>query len=340
MRRDGRNRIPFFRRFLATAAFPAVLLLLSLSLCACGVNIPFDATTAVVPLPQEDLTGLCEYGIVLAKSAGRPVTQKGVFVIYQRGDSSVLLEDPQVRAMAANLGFAIIFANQCNAASYGDIQSNPFKGPGRALLQALVQFAQETGHAELSSANLALYGFSAAGVLAAEMASYAPSRIIGLIAYAPGSAYQDISAYQPVVQAYQVPSLFLANGDDVDSGTQRSLTYFVNGRDQGALWAYAVQPGVGHCCNITTRPMILSWLPAVVSARGGPGTLRSLAEASGISASFVCTPDGPTDAQGDKDCSFTAATITGSALPSGQSAWLPDRAAAQAWLSWVNSSAN
>lgn len=301
-------------------------------LISCGVELRVDAITSVTPLAGEDLSGPCKYELVLARGANNlPTAQKGALVIFERGDSSVLFNDYQVREMAAGLQFAMIFAHQCDAASYDDVQSEASTGPGRALFQALTQFGQMTGHPELNTASLALYGFSAAGVLAAEMASYAPSRIVGVIAYAAGAANQDIATFEPGGAAFQVPSLFLANSKDSDSGTQRSLTYFSNGMEQKAVWGYGVQPGVGHCCNITTRPILLSWLPAVVRNRAAP---------SGTAGSFVCSPDGTMDAQGDQDCSITAASITGAAGPAAQPAWLPDEASAEAWLRWITSKSN
>ena len=323
-------------------AAPRLVLLLVLSIVplSCGVSYDgVDAVTEVVRLPTENLAADCAYEIILAKPAdisAPPIVQNGVFVVYQRGDSSVIFGDPTIRQLLQTMHFSLILANQCNAATYDDLQSNPYSGPGRQLFQALTQFAGQTGHRELASANVVLYGFSAAGVLAAEMASYAPSRTLGVIAYAAGSAHQDFSSFTPSAAALSVPSLFLANSQDENAGTTRSLDYFVSGRKQGAIWAYGVQEDVGHCCNASTEPMIIAWLPAIIQLRyGGAGKPISVNSGAGVEGFFVCSPDNTIDAQNDQDCSFTSATIGASTHTGAQSVWLPGNQAAQAWLAWV-----
>jgi hypothetical protein len=332
-------------RNLRLATLPAALrfvLLLAVSMVplSCGVSYDgVDAITQVVRLPAENLAGDCIYELILAKPgepSEQPFVQNGVFVVYQRGDSSVIFGDPAIRQLLQTMHFSLILANQCNAASYDDLQSNPYLGPGRQLYQALAQFANQTGHPELRSANVVLYGFSAAGVLAAEMATYAPSRTLGVISYAAGSAHQDFGSFTASRPAMGVPSLFLANSQDENAGTTRSLDYFVSGRQLGAVWAYGVQDGVGHCCNATTEPMILAWLPAIMQLRdGGSGNPLPVASSSGVEGSFVCSPDGTIDAQQDEDCRFTSATIGLNAPAASQSVWLPGEQAGQAWLAWV-----
>lgn len=320
-----------------------LLLVVGMAPLACGVSYDgVDAITQVARLPTENLAADCVYELILAKPAEAsepPIVQSGVFVVYQRGDSSVIFGDPTIRQLLQTMHFSLILANQCNAKTYADFQSDPYLGPGRQLFQALIQFAGQTGHPELATANVVLYGFSAGAVLAAEMATYAPSRTLGVISYAAGSAHQDFSLFTPSAAALDVPSIFLANSEDESSGTTRSLDYFVSGRQSGAVWAYAVQNGLGHCCNASTEPIILAWLPTVVQLRGGGlGQPLAVNSSGGVEGFFVCSPDGTTDAQHDKDCSFTSATIGSSAHASGQSVWLPGAQAAQAWLAWVTQS--
>jgi hypothetical protein len=333
LRNLPRGTLPAAIRFL-------LLLALSMVPLSCGVSYyGVDAITQVERLPTENLAGNCVYELVLAKPAElseQPFVQNGAFIVYQRGDSSVIFGDPTIRQLLQTMHFSLILANQCNAASYDDLQSNPYMGPGRQLFQALIQFAGQTGHPELRSANVVLYGFSAAGVLAAEMATYAPSRILGVISYAAGSAHQDFASFTPSGAAMGVPSLFLANSQDENAGTTRSLDYFVSGRQLGAVWAYGVQDGVGHCCNATTEPMILAWLPAIMQLRdGGAGNSLPVSSSSGVEGLFVCSPDGTIDAQYDEDCRITSATIGLKAPAAAQSVWLPGDQAGQAWLAWV-----
>lgn len=326
--RQGRLPVPAL--VLAAAASALFITGAAWLLVGCGgFQAEIDATTSVATLSGEDLSGPCVYDLYLPI---KTEPQKGVFVVYQRGDSAVVFNSLQVREMAAQIDFAMVFAHQCNAASYGDIQSDPAKGPGRALFTALNQFASATRHPELATANVILDGFSAAGVLAAEMSSFAPDRTMGVIAYAAGSAHYDIQTFAPAAAALKVPSLFLDNAQDTASGTYRSLVYFTNGRLAGARWGFGVQNGVGHCCNATTIPMILPWISAVAN----PATAE-VPLSSGL-ASFVCSPDGVIDAQNDQDCSITSASLGSSTTQGETTAWLPGTAALKEWLAWVQNS--
>ena len=315
--------------FVRVAFLAAFFSLLTIAVTGCGGFQSSVLTTKVIPLSNEDLAGPCTFNLYFPDAV---VAQKGVLVVYERGDSSVIFNDVQVRQQAATLGYAMVFARQCNASSYDDIQSDPTKGPGRALFQALDQFATATGHPELASAKVVLYGFSAAAVLAAEMTSFAPQRIAGIVAYAAGSAHVDIQTFVPSAAALQVPSLFLDNAQDEDSGTYRSYVYFTRGRQSGARWGFGVQNQVSHCCNATTEPLLLPWLQEVATA--GPPAAASGASPASTTA-FVCSPDGTIDAQNDEDCSITSALIGSPPSPSDSTGWLPGSQSAAEWLTWV-----
>ena len=305
----------------------SVALLLSLMAAGCGsTHTRIDSTTEVSVLPKEDLSGPCVFQLTLAEQVS---IQRGVIVIYERGDSVQVFGSPELRQMAQQLQFSIVFAQECDAKSYRDLQSDPTKGPGRVLFQALSQFASATGHSELSNAGVILYGFSAGGVLAAEMASYAPDRVLGVVGYASGSAHQDVSAFRAVPAALAIPSLFLANALDVQAGTTRSHDYFTKGRARGAVWAYGVQQGEGHCCTRTTLPVVVPWMAAVIAAESH----------SASQGWFICSPNGVKDAQKKQDCSVTSAGLGVVAAAGGESVWLPDAASSQKWLTWVTNTA-
>ena len=127
-----------------------------------------------------------------------------------------------------------------------------------------------------------LYGFSAAGVLTATMANAIPTRMMGAIEYASGSGYVNLDDILVSAAATRIPTLVLANAKDEDAGTARSYRYFLRGRVTGMPpWAYAVQNATDHCCNLSTRNLILPWIQAVASqqtslsaANGNPQRLR------------------------------------------------------------------
>ncbi len=299
-----------------------------------GPGSPNTWETTVTNLPGEDLAGPCNYSLYLENPAA---TLRGVLVIYDRADSVDLYEDADVRSLAGALNLGLLFPKQCNAASFGDIQQNAFAGPGRALFTALGQLAAVTSHAELTNANVVLFGFSAAGVLAATTANYKPSRVIGVIPYAGASAPQELNAVVPVQDALEIPFLVLSNDEDPDAGTSRDQMFFTQGWNKGAPWGRAVQPGVGHCCAISTKPVILPWIAAVATLRlGNSNQLENFSQAMGVFTNYTCTPNGIWDVTGYQDCQFTAASLIpgGSSIANAQG-WLPDAATGMAWLKWV-----
>ncbi len=310
------------------------------SLLGCGLSLNgLSASTEVAPLAGEDLVGPCFYDLRMF-SPKLPV--RGTLVIFDRGDSIDLFNDMDMQEMAEQNRLAMVFAHECNAASYGDIQDDGAKGPARALFAALTQFGQKSGHPELGTSNVILYGFSAAAVLSATTTHLMPDRVIGSIEYAMGSAFLDVTTLSIPAQALRVPTLVISNGKDESAGTQRNLDYFEKGRSAGAIWAYGVQKDAGHCCNLSTRRLIIPWIEGILQLRTPAVTTggAALPQNAGAVGSFVCSPDGTVDALGDEDCKFSyAALVTPSAAR--QTAWFPDQRTANAWVRWVtNNSTN
>lgn len=299
--------------------------IVALTGCGFGVRLATISTT-VAPLATDDLSGPCSYEVPISTN---PATQNAVLVIFERGDSLQLFEDPSVQQMALDLHITTVFAHQCNAISYGDLQSNASKGPARALVTALGQFAVTTHHPELATAPVILYGFSAAGALAMTMTEAKPDRVLGAIAYAPGSAHLNLQDL-PLISAAGIPMLILANADDQIVGTSRNKTYFQRGRALGAPWGYAVQNNTGHCCNLSTLNVILPWIRAIVAKQSA---------IEGSTVSFRCVPNGVSDSYNSTDCSFAFAGLGKPTSATQQTGWLPDSSSAQAWFTWVTNPA-
>ena len=308
--------------------------------CGSGVvdRIPtvttVSATTVSVAPHGFDLVGPCIYDLLLQKPG---VPQNGVLVIFERGDSSVVFADTTLRGMANQLDYAMLWAHQCNSRSHGDLQADAAQGQSVALFAALDQFAVNTSRPELSSSGVVLFGFSAAGTLAVTMASDVPNRVLGAIAYAPGDAYIDLSAYRYAPGLLNVPILVLTNAQDEIVGNRRSLLFFEHGRMANASWAFGVQNNTGHCCTNSSISAVLPWFSAVASAHSSIHADPQNSYGAPAFASFVCTPNGYIDSYGQTDCAITAANV-GSESPVGGSTidgWLPNRATGLAWLNWV-----
>ncbi len=295
---------------------------------------PMTWETTVTKLPGENLAARCDYTLYIANPSAK---LRGVLVIFDRADSVELFEDADVRSLAGSLHFGLLFPRQCDAASFADIQQNAFAGPGRTLFTALDQFATETNHAELSKSGVALFGFSAAGVLAATTANFKPSRVISVIVYAGASAPEAMNSVVPVQAALEIPFLVLSNNEDPEAGTSRDQMFFAEGWKKGAPWGRGVQPGVGHCCAISTKPLILPWITAITRLRlGDSNQFSNVSSAGGVFTNYTCTPNGIWDQTGYQDCTFTAAsTIATGDSTAGAQGWLPDATTGAAWLKWV-----
>lgn len=310
--------------------FCCVCLLVCSGLLGCG-TVGSPLSTSISPLASEDLAGPCTFDLLFGPLGG---AQRGVLVLYERGDTDKLYQDSTLRKTAQELGLSIIWAHECDAKSFSDFQADASKGPARMLFAALSRFADITGHPELNTVGIILYGFSAAGVLTSTMANVHPERLLGVIQYASGSAHLNLDDVTVSAAAAAVPRLVLTNANDAAAGTSRSYRYFLRGQTTQAPWAYAVQNGIGHCCTLSTRDVILPWIQTIMATRS---TTAKVGASSGVLSYFVCTPDGVQDAQGETDSNFVSAGLDPrlNGARAGNTGWLPDLAAAQAWLTWV-----
>lgn len=321
-------------RALSLAVGSICCLLYALTFVGCGVGgVP--QSVAISALPSEDLLGPCTFELSMAHPDH---VQQGILVFYERGDTDMLYNDATLREAIAAMDYSILWARQCNAESTGDLQADASKGSARMLFSALNQLASKASHPELTINGIILYGFSAAGVLTATMANIQPARLVGTIQYAAGSAYTDLDDVTVSSAAAQIPTLILANAMDSQSGTARSLHYFQRGRSLGAHWAYAVQRDAMHCCNLSTRNVVLPWIQEVARLNSNGMAAAAASPATVPNAtlnSFLCTPDGVVDAQGDIDCEFTAANLGDPISSQEESGWLPSEESGEAWLAWV-----
>ena len=258
----------------------------------------------------------------------------------ERSDSKELYQDPAVRAMATQLNLSLLYAYECDAKSFHDLQYDASKGPGRALFQALSQFATLTEHPELATANVVVYGFSAAGYLSMTMTNDYPGRVLGAILDAPATGYADLNDVAVSATAANIPLLILANADDTQAGTQRPFNLFIRGQAMGAPWGFGVQNATGHCCTDSTRSLLVPWITAIMqdyttTSTTGQAVLRTGLNSLAPSVQFTCNYDGFADVLGEGDCAFVSVSILPASAGGLVTAWLPDATVADAWYAWV-----
>ena len=116
------------------------------------------------------------------------------------------------------------------------------RGSGQAILDALTQLADQSGHPELADAPLALWGMSAGGQLSYEFACWKPERTITFTLNKGGVYY---TALAPKA-ARQVPGLLYLGEKDSPFRNGIIKGIFTMNRRAHARWALTSEPGAAH----------------------------------------------------------------------------------------------
>ena len=225
-------------------------------------------STAVTPLPDEDLAEPCGYELTLLDPS-RVV--RGVWVVFDRGrDMQRYYGDPEVQSFARTQDLALMLAFHCRSKLYADVDVDPTKGIGRALFAALRQLAQTSHHPELASTKVILLGFSGTGVLAARFPQFDPDRVLAVIPTGAGQFDPlGLDTIDLSPQAATVPQMIITGSADAVSGTSRPYAYFRKYFDQGAPWVFVTQNTIPQCCAINAKGLVLQWLELILR---GPRT--------------------------------------------------------------------
>lgn len=303
-----------------------------------------ELETAVNPLVNEDIAGPCHYSLKYTNSSRRI---RGVWLIFDRGrDVHDLASDADVLDFTRRFDLALLLQSHCPGkleTDHEDMNMDPSQGLGPSLFRALEQFARETKHPELSTANLILLGFSGAGPLSARFIGEYADRILAGILSAPGHfPPQGINTIDLDHAAQQIPELIIAGGADDRSGTHLPYEYFAKYRQLGAPWTFVVQNRSPHCCTANAKALMLDWLSAVLEQRlpSKPGLpLRSVAHRSDWLGFTRVESTSIKDSFGFDTFNVTSAEARRAKAddtPSTQdSSWLPNSSTAREWLLFV-----
>jgi dienelactone hydrolase len=168
-----------------------------------------------------------------------------VLVPGSNGDGRGQVEDPTWRDFAERNDLALLGVHMTDAPHaqmfierYVDVA----EGSGEALLGAIDQLAEQSGHPELASAPLFLWGMSAGGQFNYEFAMWKPERVAAFVVNKGGIYYTA----QASEAAQKVPGFFFIGGTDLEYRNDIIAGIFAINRRAGALWALAVEPGISH----------------------------------------------------------------------------------------------
>lgn len=204
--------------------------------------------------------------------------------------------DIQWQALAQKHGFALMSSQLWAPEEDCSTWTMPEDGSANAFLNAIQQFANTTGHAELQKAPWCLWGHSGGAIWTVNMCYLFPERIIAAFprsgALSPaGSTYERSQPQEPDSNpaALQVPILFCYGQKEYIEGNRfRKLIegvyqLFEHGRSNQAPWTLAIHPDSEHE-NSQSRQLAVRYFDRMIEARlpdpldttSSPGTLRSL----------------------------------------------------------------
>ena len=161
------------------------------------------------------------------------------------------------------------------------------EGSGQALINAIDQFAKDSGHQELSYAPFLLWGHSAGGELNHEIAAWLPERVIAYVVNQGGYYYSSV----PPEATRKTPGLYFVGLDDLVSRNTIIKGIFTTNRRAGALWTYVEEKGVGHEV-VGSRDLALVFFEEVMNKRlpddaMGYKALLPVTEAMGVKGSII-----------------------------------------------------
>ena len=180
---------------------------------------------------------------------------------------------------------------------------------GKALLDVLRQYSEKTKISELEKAPLLLWGFSAGSGFSYNIANWKPERVAAFVA-----GKSTFNTADPQAAVLKIPGLFIAGENDKER-INIIVARYNSGRHAGALWCYAVEPGIGH--YIGKSPSLgRAFFKAVIARR------ERMAAGSADAAWIGNLKDFSIRAKGDQPVDTQIHT------------WLPDEMFAKAWQ-WV-----
>ena len=249
---------------------------------------------------------------------GAEVLQAIVLLVPgSNGDGRAQAEDSVWQSFATKNSLALIgvqLTDKPHEQRFIEEYVDVSRGSGQALLDVIDAFAARSGHAELASAPLLLWGMSAGGEFNYEFVAWKPERVAAFVVNKGGIYY---SALLPRL-ARETPGLLFTGGEDLRSRVATITGLFALNRRAGALWALAEEPNAGHAVG-QSRDMAMAFYEDVLALRGGP-EMKKLDADQALIGDYETKTYGPMPER----------------LTTEPTAWLVTERVAQAWAAMVN----
>lgn len=293
--------------------------------------MPLPAQTFDVSLPPGENFATAEFR--LWHPEGIEVL-RGVVVLVpgSNGDGRSEVEDAAWRDLAMRHRLALLGVHmtdkphpQMFIEQYVDVK----RGSGAALLEAVDRLAGESNHPELSQAPLLLWGMSAGGQFNYEFALWKPERVLAFIVNKGGIYYSA----QASEAAQQVPGFFFIGGADMEYRNDIIAGIFAINRRAGALWALAVEPGIGHAVA-GSKDMAIQFFDEMIPMRL-PDRLSSAGEGPGEGGFPLLAPLDPDAGYIGDPKSLAIRPADGAPTTTYPTSWLATETLARAWRKLV-----
>ncbi len=213
---------------------------------------------------------------------------------------------------------------------------DPRNGSSDAFLKSLVDLGAKSGHPELASLPLALWGHSGGGHWGGGMVMLYPERVVAAWLRS-GVPMFEVNPDRSAIKPHTLPEAALSVPIMCNPGTKEGVSvkdgrfagvwpanekFFHEVRSNGGLVGVAVDPLTAHECG-NQRYLAIPWLDACLSAR--------LPKVSG--EPLVAMPT---------DNAWLAPLLGTEAMPAGKfegdplsAVWLPNDSTARAWMQYV-----
>ena len=244
-----------------------------------------------------------------------PVEAVVVLVPGSNGDGRPMADDPVWQDFATKQKLALIacrFTDKPHEQAFIEHYIDVSHGAGQALLDALASVARRSGHAEVATAPLLMWGMSAGGEFNYEFVAWKPERVAAFVVNKGGIYYSALVS----AAARRVPGILFVGGKDLAFRTNTIVGLFAVNRRAGALWALAEEPSAAHIVGRSLDVALVLFEDVLSARRRG----AAITESSGFIGDFTAR-------------TFSAAAPTGT--PDVPTAWLPTERVARAWQALV-----
>lgn len=198
-------------------------------------------------------------------------------------DDTEFAEDPELVALAEELGFAIIATAHWYKFDL-DLSGGTASSEYNKFVARIAAFATQSGHPELVNAPWIAEGFSNGGQMAYGLNVIAPHKTIVFVAN-KGKNYNNPL---PSAAARATPGLLIAGENDAPDNRSSLANIFANNRALGARWAWVEEENTGHSPGDSydlIRPFLAECArlryPDSLSPVAGEPALLPLSETSG-----------------------------------------------------------